>query len=94
MGAKTSKTLVIEDQNIEEFKEVTQEMRVSAVHASRLSAIYIPLVLFLSTMATAIVLVRGGRLTMENGMMLGTLSAFLSYACLLYTSPAGCGTSR
>ena len=80
MGAKTSKTLVIEDQNIEEFKEVTQEMRVSAVHASRLSAIYIPLVLFLSTMATAIVLVRGGRLTMENGMMLGTLSAFLSYA--------------
>ena len=80
MGAKTSKTLVIEDQNIEEFKQVTQEMRVSAVHAARLSAVYIPLVLFLSTMATAIVLVRGGRMSMESGMMLGTLSAFLSYA--------------
>ena len=42
MGARTSKTLVIEDQNCREFEEITQDMRVSSVKAARLGAVYIP----------------------------------------------------
>lgn len=80
MGARTSKTLVIEEQNSQEFEAVTQDMRVSAVRAARLSAVYIPLVLFFSSLTTAIVLARGGALALEHRMLIGTLSAFTSYA--------------
>lgn len=80
MGAKTSKTLVIEEKNAEGFREITQEMRTAGVKAARLSAIYLPLVLFFSSLATAIVLARGGKMVLDDLMMIGTLSAFSSYA--------------
>ena len=80
MGAKTSKTLVIEGKNAADFENLTQEMHTAGVRAARLSAVYLPLVLFFSSLATAIVLTRGGRLVMENVVMIGTLSAFVSYA--------------
>ena len=80
MGAQTSKTLVIEDKNLEEFKALTTQMRVSAVKAARLSAVYVPLILFCGSLATAIVLGRGGRMVMDDLLLIGTLSAFTSYA--------------
>ncbi len=80
MGAQTSKTLVIENKNLEEFKELTSEMRTSAVRAARLSAVYVPLILFCASLATAIVLGRGGRMVLDDLLLIGTLSAFTSYA--------------
>ncbi len=79
-GAKTSKTLVIEDQNTEQFKELTASMHHSGVRAARLNAVYIPLVLFCSTAAVAIVLLRGGHMTLEGVLEIATLSAFTTYA--------------
>ncbi len=79
-GAKTSKTLVIEEPNHRQFRELTEEMRASSVRAARLSAVYIPLVLFVSSAATAVVLARGGFLVGRDLLLLGTLSAFTSYA--------------
>ena len=80
MGAQTSKTLVIEEKNLREFQDITTEMRTAAVKASRLSAVYVPLVLFCGSLATAIVLGRGGQMVQENLLAIGTLSAFTSYA--------------
>lgn len=80
MGAQTSKTLVIEDKNLAEFQEITGEMRTAAIHAARLSAVYVPLILICGSLATAIVLSRGGILVREQLLMIGTLSAFASYA--------------
>ena len=80
MGAKTSKTLVIEDDNSESFRRLTGEMYESGVKATRLRAVYVPLVLFLSTMAVAVILVRGGSLSLAGLIELGTLSAFTTYA--------------
>jgi len=79
-GAKTSKTLVIEDQSIQSFRELTDTMRGSGVRASRLNAVYIPLTLFFSTLAVAIVLLRGGYLTAEQALDISTLAVFVSYA--------------
>ena len=84
MGAKTSKTLVIEDKNTEEFSELTEEMRSAAVRAAGLNALYIPLVMLASSAATAIVLVRGGDMVLEHGMLIGTLSAFTTYAVSIF----------
>ena len=79
-GAKTSKTLVIEDQSIKSFRELTDSMRGSGVRASRLNAVYIPVTLFFSTMAVAIVLLRGGYLVADQVLDIATLSAFITYA--------------
>lgn len=79
-GAKTSKTLVIEEQNTKQFQNLTAQLRHSGIRAARLNAVYIPLVLFLSTMAVAIVLLRGGHLVLQQALDIATLSAFLNYA--------------
>ncbi len=79
-GAKTSKTLNIEENNFKEFSGITAEMKHAGIRAARLSAIYVPMVLLLSSAATAIVLARGGQMVAEHVMLLGTLSAFTSYA--------------
>ena len=50
------------------------------MRAARLSAVYIPLVLFVSSAATAVVLARGGFLVGRDLLLLGTLSAFTSDA--------------
>ena len=84
MGAKTSKTLVIEDKNTEEFSELTEEMRSASVRAAGLNALYIPLVMLASSAATAIVLVRGGDMVLEHGMLIGPLSAFTTYAVSIF----------
>ncbi len=83
-GAKTSKTLVIEDQSIQNFRELTGTMNRSAVRAARLNAVYIPTTLFFSTLTVAIVLLRGGWLVEEQVLGVATLSAFISYAMNIF----------
>lgn len=80
MGAKTAKSLVVEEKTYSEFQEITGEMRSASVRAARLNAVYLPLVLFCGSLATAIVLARGGIQVFENAMLIGTLSAFTTYA--------------
>lgn len=84
MGAKTSKTLVIEDKNTHEFSGLTEEMRNASVRAAGLNALYILLVMLASSAATAIVLARGGNLVLEHGILIGTLSAFTTYAVSIF----------
>lgn len=79
-GARTIKTLVAEERNTADFRALTEEMRSSGVKAARLNAVYIPLTLFFSTMTVAIVLLRGGYLTIGQALDLATLSAFITYA--------------
>jgi ATP-binding cassette subfamily B protein len=79
-GAKTSKALVIEDRNSEEFEELTREMYRESVRASMLSAILAPLIVFCGSFAVGAALYRGGVLVRENLLDYGVLSAFISYA--------------
>lgn len=83
-GAKTSKTLVIEEKNAEGFRDLTGQMHHAGIRAARLNAVYIPLVLFFGTAAVAIVLLRGGYLVMEQALEIATLSAFATYAVSIF----------
>lgn len=83
-GARTTKTLVIEDKNLDDFKQVTVEMKDTTIKMSRMNAVFIPIIVFFGSVSTAIVLARGGYLTMNQLMELGTLSAFLSYAISIF----------
>ncbi|MCL1964869.1 MAG: ABC transporter ATP-binding protein/permease [Firmicutes bacterium] len=79
MGAKTTKTLVREEANYEEFTVLTRKMRGSSVRAATLSAIYLPIVISLSMTATAYALWKGGYDVFTMAISLGTLQVFFSY---------------
>jgi len=79
MGAKTTKTLVREEMNEEEFTVLTHEMRRSSVRAASLNAIYLPIVISLGSLATAYALWRGGNLVLVGAMSLGVIQVFVNY---------------
>ena len=83
-GAKTTKTLVREEMNIEEFDQCAQDMRRSAVRAATLSSLFLPIVVSLGSLATAYALWQGGNEVLANtvaatGMTIGTLQVFINY---------------
>ncbi|MEG2316394.1 MAG: ABC transporter ATP-binding protein [Clostridia bacterium] len=82
MGAKTTKTLVREEENIREFGELTARMKKSAVRSATLSALFLPIVISLGSLATAYALYAGGKEVMliPATMTLGTLQIFVNYS--------------
>ena len=82
-GAKTIKSLSIEQDMQDEFRKSTGDMRDFAVRAATVSAVYTPIVLLLGSVAAGLVLWRGGA-TVDSGLPgsigYGTLVAFISYA--------------
>ncbi len=85
MGAKTTKTLVREDANFEEFKELTCSMRHSSIRAAVLSAGLYPLITGLGGFATAFLLWKGGHdVFVLQSISIGTLTAFISYAMQMF----------
>ena len=83
-GVKTSKSMGIEGENDREFFTHTARMQQAASRSARLNAVYVPLILFCSSVASAVVLARGGNLVQEDLMQLGTLSVFISYAVIIF----------
>lgn len=81
-GAKTTKTLVIEDKMARDFGETTQDMKHTSIRTARYRATFISIVMFTASFAMALVLWRGGSLVMtsEALMQIGTLSVFMNYA--------------
>lgn len=79
-GAKTIKTLVIEEKIAKEFHTDTEEMKKTSVKTTRFRGLLWSSVSFFSFVALALVLWLGGLLTMEQAMQVGKLSAFMSYA--------------
>lgn len=79
-GAKSVKTMVIEDKMNRDFQKDTKEMEEVSVHTARYSAAFSSLVMMMSSIALAIVLWQGGMITMKGVMLIGTLSVFMNYA--------------
>lgn len=83
-GAKTSKTLVIEQKNSNEFGEVTEELFQKTMHYTRTRAIFIPLISVISAAVSALVIAIGGHEVLFSGMLIGTLTALSSYALNIF----------
>lgn len=78
-GAKTSKTLVIEDRNCEEFSALSGKMARSSIRAAIFSSLFLPSVLVLSSIGTGLALWQGGEAVIQGAITYGTLVAFISY---------------
>ena len=79
-GVKTTKTLVREAGNLEDFQGLTTEMNRKSIKAATFSAIYMPIVLLLGSIGASIALWQGGERVMNSTISYGTLVAFISYA--------------
>lgn len=79
-GARTVKVLVTEEQSLAEYAGITGEYRRRANHLASLRSVFIPLVLFVGTLATATVLSYGGYEIVVLGADLSVLAIFLQYA--------------
>ena len=76
-GAKTIKSLAIEDKMDQRFRDETQNMRSKTVEASRLRGLFAGTMNLASSVALAIVLWQGGYIAATE---MGTFSVFMSYA--------------
>lgn len=79
-GAKTTKTLVIEKKMEDNFNRTSEEMEKTAVRETHFRALFASMISFASSAAMALVLWRGGIITMKGVMEIGTLSVFMTYA--------------
>ena len=86
-GAGTTKLLVQEDHNFEAFKQITDQMASASVNAATKSSIYLPLILLIGSIGTAVALWKGGTYVFEfqdsiglAGISYGTLVAFIAYS--------------
>ena len=77
MGARTVKTLVVEDKLSARFREGTETIRRKSLSAARLHGMFAVTMSFASSLALALLLWRGGLIAKEQ---IGTFSMFMSYA--------------
>lgn len=79
MGARTTKTLVREAKNLEEFEDLTGQMRAASIRAAIFSSLFLPIVLTLGSVGTGLALWYGGGEVLLNRISYGVLVAFISY---------------
>ncbi len=77
VGAKTIKSLAIEDKISSNFVEETEKMKSKSIHISRLRGAFGAAMNFASSVALAVVLFKGGYLAADE---VGMFAAFMSYA--------------
>jgi ATP-binding cassette, subfamily B, bacterial len=83
LGVRTTKSFVREERNLEEFRDLTNQMYAHAVSNALYSAMYLPLVLSLCSVGVGLALWRGGIYVSGGAITLGTLVMFLQYAAFI-----------
>lgn len=78
MGARTTKTLVREELNAQEFSELTGRMRKFSIRAATMSALFTPLVMSVCSVSLGLIVWFGGNIALAGGLTIGTLAFFIS----------------
>jgi ATP-binding cassette subfamily B protein len=85
MGARTTKTLVREEQNYNDFSEITGRMRTFSVKAAIFSSLYMPVVMTLGGIGSGLILWQGGaQVVLGVGMTLGELVFFWTMSTFFF----------
>ncbi len=78
-GAKTTKTLVLEEENFNDFDNMTSNMKRHSIRAAMFAGLYFPSILFIATVATALVIYFGGSDVVSGAITFGMLYVFIAY---------------
>ncbi len=80
IGAKTTKTLVVEDKLMDEFKTMTNEMRMASIRSSIFSSLFQPIVINIGAVGTVLAIYYGGQGIMAGAISYGTLVLFINFS--------------
>ncbi|MEW6071431.1 MAG: ABC transporter ATP-binding protein [Planctomycetota bacterium] len=80
MGVRTTKVFSREQESLREFQSLSGEMFSASVRNQVQSALYLPVVLTIGSLATSLALAAGGFQVSGGAISIGTLIAFLSYS--------------
>ncbi len=83
-GAKTTKTLVLEESNFNDFDYLTSKMRRHSIKAAMFASLYFPTILFIASIATALVFYYGGINVYQEVISIGLLYVFVSYVAQFF----------
>ncbi|MBN2605539.1 MAG: ABC transporter ATP-binding protein [Bacilli bacterium] len=79
MGAKTTKTLVLEEQNFQDFDRLTSSMKRHSIRAAMFAGLYFPTILFVATITTGFIFYFGGIEVTNGAISIGVLFVFITY---------------
>jgi ATP-binding cassette subfamily B protein len=82
-GVRVVKALCREEQNLLEFEELSGEMYRSSYRAAWLSALFLPVVQFISAVAVGLIAWFGGLAALQGNMTVGGIQAFVSYVIFM-----------
>ncbi|HEX8522160.1 MAG TPA: ABC transporter ATP-binding protein [Tepidisphaeraceae bacterium] len=80
VGVRTSKSMVREERNLQEFRELSGAMYGHALRNAIYNAMFFPLMLSICSVGAAMALYKGGLFVQRGEMSLGRLVTFLQYA--------------
>lgn len=83
-GVEVNKITVQESRVVREFDQLTHNMRRASFRASYFTAMNMPLVIFIGSLAATLVLLTGGKMVVVGGITIGTLTAFFGYATQIF----------
>lgn len=83
-GAKTTKTLSLEQTNLNEFIQKSSSMKIESIRAARINAMFQPVVFLCSAIVIAALLYVGGNQVLLKTIEFGTLVMFVNYANLFF----------
>jgi len=79
LGAKTTKSLVIETENFSDFYQSTGKLKSAGIRSITLSAIYTSLLLIIAYVAVSVTMVTGSIAVLDQVISVGTLSLIIAY---------------
>jgi ATP-binding cassette subfamily B protein len=79
LGAKTTKSLVIEDENFSDFYYTTGQLKRSSIKSVGLSAMYSSVLLVIAYIAVSVTMVNGSVEVLNQLITVGTLQLFIAY---------------
>ena len=85
MAARTTKTLVREQANLQEFSQLSGAMFHSSVRNAVQSSLYLPIVITIGSVGTGLAIWFGGLDAMAGVISLGTLVAFITYTAQFFS---------
>jgi ATP-binding cassette subfamily B protein len=78
-GAKTTKTLVLEDQNYQDFDRKTSTMKHHSIRAAMFAGLYFPTILFIAAVTTSFVMYYGGNMVLAQTIDVAVMYIFVAY---------------
>ena len=82
-GVRVAKALVREEQNLDEFSELTGEMYEAGYRAAWLSALFLPVVQVISALGIGAIALMGGLQVQSGEMTIGGIQAFILYVMFM-----------